>query len=201
MQRPTSFDMMNLEDNITIAATRSRCHNVLVEGKWNKKDEDQKIDNRADSAHGLWSSHISPIQHNGIHSHDRPLRLGHVLSTHPSLNKNRTKPSDHAIRYCKGNAAECNGWCQRGALSFALVDQDAETGTGQDQKSPCFPVGKGVSSRGSHLECGLASASQPQSCHCSAASGMVRSLQSGLKPAGDQQAKYTKVTGTPIFCR
>lgn len=55
MQISASFHMMDLQDNITIAATRRSCNNVLVECEWDKENQREKIDNCTHGAHCLWS--------------------------------------------------------------------------------------------------------------------------------------------------
>lgn len=61
MQISTSLHMMDLQDNIPIAATRRSCNNVLVEREWDKENQREKIDNCTHGTHCLWSSQSSSI--------------------------------------------------------------------------------------------------------------------------------------------
>lgn len=56
MQCPACLYMVILKYNVAIAATRCGCDDVLIEGKGNEEDENQKINNRANSAHGFRST-------------------------------------------------------------------------------------------------------------------------------------------------
>lgn len=56
MKCPACLYMMNLKYNVAIAATRCSRDDVLIKGKGDKEDENQKVNNRTNSAHGFRST-------------------------------------------------------------------------------------------------------------------------------------------------
>jgi hypothetical protein len=51
VQETASFDLLYLENQVSVSATGSCGNDIFIEGKGNKDDDDQKIDHRTDGTH------------------------------------------------------------------------------------------------------------------------------------------------------
>ena len=53
MQEPPSLDLLNLNNDISITPSRRRRHDILIERKGYEDNDNQKIYNSANGAHGF----------------------------------------------------------------------------------------------------------------------------------------------------
>jgi hypothetical protein len=61
MQKPSSLNNLSLNNDILVAASRSRCHYIMLEGKWKEQDDAQQIHKCANQAHELWTSYSKSV--------------------------------------------------------------------------------------------------------------------------------------------
>ena len=61
MQVTASLNVLVFDNHITVSATRSSGHYVLIEGKRNEDDEEYQIDNCTDSSHCLRTNFINAL--------------------------------------------------------------------------------------------------------------------------------------------
>jgi hypothetical protein len=114
MKEPPLLDMLHMKDNITVAASTSSRHDILVERKRNEDDDDQKIDNRADASHALRNLSL--------------MMLAHVDPSQAHFHERGTQPSNHGISGTECDTAEgkrCDEWL---AISLEVVDEYADAG-------------------------------------------------------------------------
>jgi hypothetical protein len=116
VKEPSLLNMLNMEDNITIAASTSSRHDILVERKRNEDNDDQKIDNSANASHALRDLSL--------------VMLAHVNSSQARLHKRRTQPSNHGIGGAERDAAEGKRSDEWLAIGLEVVDEDADAGCG-----------------------------------------------------------------------
>lgn len=93
MEEAALLDVLDLQDHITIASPTCGRHNVLVEGKGDEDDDDEQVDDGADSTHALRKLFF--------------VVFAHVDAFQASLDEGRTEPSNHGIAGAEGYAAEC----------------------------------------------------------------------------------------------
>jgi len=61
VQEPPHFHLLNWNNDIPVATTRSGCHYVLVKGKGYEDDNGEKVNNGGNSAHCFWAAEtVSP---------------------------------------------------------------------------------------------------------------------------------------------
>lgn len=55
VQKTPGLDELDVEYQVSVTASGCRGHNILVERKRDEADDDEKIHDRTDRAHSLWS--------------------------------------------------------------------------------------------------------------------------------------------------
>lgn len=93
VQQSSLLHILDIHDHISISATTSGHHNVLVKGKRDEDHDDDQVDDGADGSHAL--RQLLLVVH-----------LGHVAAPEAGANKGRAQPADHGVAGSKGEAAE-----------------------------------------------------------------------------------------------
>lgn len=110
MKETTSLNMLELQDDITIAAARRSGNDVLVEWPRYEDYQHEDIHHGADGAHGLGAAsreQVVELKLGGrVHLH--LLELAHVASLEATGCKSRSQPADECVACCKGEPTKGN---------------------------------------------------------------------------------------------
>lgn len=120
VQKPPHFHLLVWDNNISVAASRSGCHNVLVKGKGYEDDNGQEIDNGRESAHCFWAAKRQqhPLKNRGMaYVHLNLPNFGHVFAFQASGHESWSQPSYETVCGCKCDSTES----QRGNQGFAIT--------------------------------------------------------------------------------
>lgn len=136
MQEATLVDMLNMQDDITVAPPASGGNNVLVEGEGDEDDDGDKVDGGADGAHALRD--------------EGPRRLAHVAAAEAGGNELGAEPADHGVGDGEGEQGEG----QRGNEGLAIVVkgvcEDGEGGAGEGDEGEGLGAREVVGRRDGH---------------------------------------------------
>lgn len=117
VQEPALVHMLNVQDNISVAATARRRHNILIKWEGNEDDDGQEVHAGADGAHALGQG--------------RPRRLAHVGAAEARPDKGRAEPADHGVAEGEGH----DGEGERGEEGLAeRVGDDGEGRPGEGEE-------------------------------------------------------------------
>ena len=112
MKNPSGFDLLAFHNDISVASSRCCSHDILIKWERNKYNDSKKINNSADSAHGLWtkkfrfSANPSFIMIFSMNLHLNLFHFRHVFPAQACLDEDTPKPSDHTVRGRKSYAAK-----------------------------------------------------------------------------------------------
>lgn len=105
VQQSPLLNEFDVHNHIPVSTTTSSDDNILIEREGCKDDDDQKIDDGADSTHALGQV-VAVVD------------LGQVAALKTGLDEGRTEPSDGGIGGSEGEAAEGNGGHQGFTVAF-----------------------------------------------------------------------------------
>lgn len=139
MQKSAIFNMLNRQNHVAISTSRRRRNNIFVEWEGNKYDDNEKVDDCANSTHCLRSvssNVVSPLQGSSMRRdlHFRSSRLAKISTFQACLHEDLAQPSDQRECQSESNSAECQRCDNRLAIALKGVCDNADAGNGESQK-------------------------------------------------------------------
>lgn len=128
MQEAPLVDLLQLDDDIPISTTTRRGHDVLVERKRDKDDDDEEINGCAHCAHAFGNLAL--------------MRLAHVATPEAGLHERGAEPADHGVAEGEGEEGERERGDERFAIAVERVEKNGDRCGRDGEETECLLAGE-----------------------------------------------------------